>query len=215
MNTIPHNIEQFTHLTTDDKAYLAEQVQAINKLSVDYCYDYETELPSSSREGETEYLQSYDPSRYGMERNDVSCTADNIIFTKSADGEDLKVLLIQRGNHPFKGFWCHPGGFIDQSESTHQAAVRELKEETDLDVSEKDVAFVKKYDRPWRDPRMKFITMFTHVSFFPTLPAFEAGDDAADACLVSVKDIFEDNSTIQLGFDHKQSIADAITYLMD
>ena len=58
-------------------------------------------------------------------------TADMIVLT---DESDPKILLIQRGNEPFKGCWAFPGGFMNMDETTEQCARRELKEETGLDL---------------------------------------------------------------------------------
>ena len=49
-------------------------------------------------------------------------TADCIVITKEAEP---KVLLIQRGDDPFKGAWAFPGGFMDMDETTEQCAIRE------------------------------------------------------------------------------------------
>ena len=51
-------------------------------------------------------------------------TADCAVFTREAE---TKVLLIQRGNEPFKGKWAFPGGFMNMDETTEQCAIRELK----------------------------------------------------------------------------------------
>src|SRR5207244_4376997 len=45
-----------------------------------------------------------------------------------------KVLLMKRALSPLKGYWCLPGGYIRYSETPEVAAVREVKEETGLDV---------------------------------------------------------------------------------
>ena len=50
------------------------------------------------------------------------------------DGHELKILLVQRGVEPFKGLWAFPGGFLRMDETAEQCAVRELKEETSLDL---------------------------------------------------------------------------------
>ncbi|MBO7636242.1 MAG: NUDIX hydrolase, partial [Paludibacteraceae bacterium] len=57
-------------------------------------------------------------------------TTDCVIF--SFDGNDLKVLLIERGNEPYKGYWAFPGGFLNMDENAEQGALRELQEETGL-----------------------------------------------------------------------------------
>ncbi len=58
-------------------------------------------------------------------------TADCVVMTKESVPH---VLLIERGNEPFKGCWAFPGGFMDMDETTEQCAIRELKEETGLVV---------------------------------------------------------------------------------
>lgn len=47
---------------------------------------------------------------------------------------DNKVLLVKRSMEPAQGSWCLPGGFIEIGETPQQAAIRECKEETGLDV---------------------------------------------------------------------------------
>ena len=45
-----------------------------------------------------------------------------------------EILLIKRGIRPHKGFWCPPGGVIDEGESPEETAVRETMEETGIAV---------------------------------------------------------------------------------
>ena len=59
-------------------------------------------------------------------------TADCIVITKEPDP---KVLLIERGDEPFKGCWAFPSGFMDMEETTEQCAIREQEEETELRYS--------------------------------------------------------------------------------
>jgi 8-oxo-dGTP diphosphatase len=47
---------------------------------------------------------------------------------------DGKILLVKRGTVVFKGYWALPGGRVDVGESVEQAVIREVKEETGLDV---------------------------------------------------------------------------------
>ncbi len=46
-----------------------------------------------------------------------------------------KILLIKRDTVPFKGYWALPGGRLDPGETIEQCCIREVKEETGLDVS--------------------------------------------------------------------------------
>ena len=74
-------------------------------------------------------------------------TADCIIITREAEP---KVLLIQRGNPPFKGAWAFPGGFMNMDETAEQCAIRELEEETGLRLS--NVHQIGAYSKVDRDP---------------------------------------------------------------
>lgn len=202
------------NLSPEDRIFLTSELVRINELSCDYHYDYDSAPRPSSREGEEEFLDSYDPTKYGLHHDSVVNTSDNVVFTRGDDNR-LKVLLIQRKAHPYKGYWCTPGGFVDAGETALEAASRELQEETNMTLPEGSLHSVKKYDHPWRDGRMKHLQANSHVAFIPSIPKFEAGDDAADAKLVDVGEIFAKNSPISLGFDHKQEIADSIRHLMN
>ena len=60
-----------------------------------------------------------------------------------------RVLLVQRGREPLKGQWSIPGGLIDVGESLREAVIREVKEETGLDVE--PVELVELLDRIYRE----------------------------------------------------------------
>ena len=81
-------------------------------------------------------------------------TADCIVITKEAEP---KVLLIQRGDDPFKGAWAFPGGFMDMDETTEQCAIRELEEETGLRLA--DIHQIGAYSKVDRDPRGRTVTV--------------------------------------------------------
>jgi ADP-ribose pyrophosphatase YjhB (NUDIX family) len=61
-----------------------------------------------------------------------------------------KILLLQRANEPFKDFWVLPGGFIGYSETAQDAIIREVKEETGLEVTVEQPIGVYRIDT---DPR--------------------------------------------------------------
>lgn len=126
-------------------------------------------------------------------------TADCIVITRDADP---KVLLIQRDNEPYRGYWAFPGGFMDMDETTEQCAVREMMEETGLDVSElKQIGCYSKVDR---DPRGRTITVAYLVVIASPVPV-RGQDDAAKA------EWFSLSAIPKLAFDHDEIISDAIS----
>ena len=124
---------------------------------------------------------------YTYEFPHPAVTVDVVVFTTRDD--DLKVLLIRRGREPFKDIWALPGGIIDIDEGLEQAARRELKEETGVDVV--DLQQVGAFGDPDRDPRERVIT----VAYYAMIPfdqlRVEASSDASDAKLFSVNDLPE------------------------
>ena len=97
-----------------------------------------------------------------------------------------RVLLVRRGQAPGKGLWAVPGGFVDPRETVYQSAVRELKEETGLDLLESTMRHaltaVAVFDHPDRSQRGRTIT---HAHCFDLgdreLPEVAGGDDALTA----------------------------------
>ncbi|MBD3389792.1 NUDIX domain-containing protein [Candidatus Micrarchaeota archaeon] len=65
--------------------------------------------------------------------------------------ENGKILLIKRGREPDKGKWALPGGFVDRGETAEEACVREVEEETGLEVEVEEIVGV--FSEPERDPR--------------------------------------------------------------
>ena len=127
-------------------------------------------------------------------------TADCIVITKDAEPT---VLLIQRGDQPFKGGWAFPGGFMDMDETTEQCAIRELEEETGLRVS--DVHQIGAYSKVDRDPRGRTITV-AYLAIIDEPIAVTGQDDAAKAEWWSL------SSLPELAFDHADIMTDAAKY---
>ena len=142
----------------------------------------------------------YDPSKFP----DFAVTVDVVILTM-ADGV-LHLLLVRRGEEPFKSMWATPGGFKRPDETLDEAARRELSEETGVDVPSLLTQFGA-YGDPGRDPRTNVVTV-AYLAVLRDVGAIVAGTDAADAALVPVSDILEER--IELAFDHLRIIRDAV-----
>ncbi|MFE9391203.1 NUDIX domain-containing protein [Streptomyces sp. NPDC006784] len=112
------------------------------------------------------------------------------------------VLLIERGWDPYEGRWALPGGHVDAGETSLAAAVRELAEETGVDVDPADLREIGTFDRPGRDPRGRYSTDAYLVRVPADTPTV-AGDDARDACWWPLNDL------PPLAFDHADIIAAA------
>ena len=63
-----------------------------------------------------------------------------------------KVILVKRGVNPGKGLWCFPSGFMEFDEKPQEAAVREFKEETGLDIAITELMDVFYYNTDFRGP---------------------------------------------------------------
>jgi ADP-ribose pyrophosphatase YjhB (NUDIX family) len=119
-----------------------------------------------------------------------------VIIEVGGEGGGKGVVLIYRKNDPKA--WALPGGFVDYGETLEQAAVREAREETGLEVEA--VEQFHTYSDPRRDPRRHTIsTVFTAKA--QGMP--RAGDDAG-----MVRIFTEENLPRPLAFDHEQILRD-------
>ena len=125
-------------------------------------------------------------------------TTDCVVF--GFDGVRLNVLLIQRGNEPYKGSWAFPGGFLNIDEDAPDGARRELLEETGLSVT--NVEQLGAFATPDRDPRERVIS----IAYFTLMRAndVKGGDDAAMAKWFPI------NKMPELAFDHQQIFEQAL-----
>jgi ADP-ribose pyrophosphatase YjhB (NUDIX family) len=106
--------------------------------------------------------------------------------------QDLELLLIRRGGHPYLGKWALPGGFLGPDETLDQAARRELREETGIDVAANDkgggiyLEQLHTFSKPGRDPRQWTVTGAYLALADRNKLTLRAGDDAADAAWFKV-----------------------------
>jgi 8-oxo-dGTP diphosphatase len=140
---------------------------------------------------------------FGYEYARPQVTVDTVVFT--IRNQDLKVLLIRRGNEPFVGSWALPGGFVEvsdhdpQGESTDDAACRELEEETGLRRADVFLEQLYTFGDPGRDPRGRTITV-AYFALVRTGVHVRSGSDATAAEWYSIQELPE------LAFDHAHII---------
>lgn len=118
------------------------------------------------------------------------CTVDIIIKIGK------KIVLIKR-KYPPKG-WALPGGFVEKGESVEQAAQREAKEETGLEL--RNLEQFRVYSNPGRDPRFHTISV-VFTADGKGKPG--SATDARDLALFNPEDLPR-----KITFDHKKIIKD-------
>jgi len=125
-------------------------------------------------------------------------TVDIIIELTNLDHRPI--VLIERRNPP--PGWALPGGFVDVGESLEQAARREAKEETCLDVSL--ITLLGCYSDPSRDNRGHTVSA-VYIAESTGQP--QAADDAKNLAIYSMN-----NFPDVLAFDHATILSDYIRY---
>ena len=131
-----------------------------------------------------------------IEYQKPSVTVDILLFTIIEN--DLKILLIKRDLAPFKGSWALPGGFVHIDESLEDAALRELKEEGNIENVYLEQLFT--FGDPRRDPRSRVITV-TYLALADSSSwDVRSGGDASEANLFSTKKL------PTLAFDHRKIV---------
>ena len=124
-------------------------------------------------------------------------TADCVVITREAEP---RVLLIKRGGEPFKDCWAIPGGFMEMNETTEQCAVRELKEETSIVIS--DLHQIGVYSKVDRDPRGRTISV-AYLAITDKTQIAVGQDDAAEVKWWPLTALPE------MAFDHDDIMRDA------
>ena len=138
---------------------------------------------SSVRADEEAFLSSYSIENYDR----PSVTTDIVAFKIRSETGDtyrhnskskLSILMVKRGEHPYKDMWALPGGFLKKDETVEECAYREIKEEAN--VSPVSLMPVGIFSNPNRDPRGRIISnAFLSIICDDVKP--EGGTDAIEA----------------------------------
>lgn len=136
-----------------------------------------------------------------MEKYKIPSLTTDIFITN----ENNNFILIKRKNNPYKNYWALPGGFVEYGETVENAAVREAKEETNIDVELTHLLNV--YSNPHRDPRGHTVTVVFIAK--GNLNSMKAASDAIEIGIFSGDDM----KSIDLAFDHEKILKDALNYV--
>jgi 8-oxo-dGTP diphosphatase len=137
----------------------------------------------------------------------VAVTVDVVALTVRAGR--LQVLLVRRGEEPYRGRWALPGGFVRDGEDLAAAAARELAEETGVGGLAAHLEQLASYGAPGRDPRGRVVTV-AYLAFAPAWPRHAAGSDAVDARWFPVAELQPPPAGRRLAFDHDVILADGV-----
>ncbi len=123
-----------------------------------------------------------------------------------------RILLVQRGKQPLKGWWSLPGGVVETGEQLTEAIKREVREETGLEVEPQLV--VEIFERILRDKEGKPEYHYVLIDYLCKAKGGEPkpGDDAAAVEWVKRKDLASRKVTegtlevIELAFNKKEAL---------
>lgn len=140
-------------------------------------------------DGEKEFLGTYNIEEFVR----PSVATDIVVFSSENGGESepeqISVLLIKRGEHPFMNHWALPGGFVKPGETVEQTAKRELFEETG--IADIKLSQLGMYSEPGRDPRGWIISCAFSGDVDNQNITLKFGEDAIDAQWFNVQ--FKEN----------------------
>lgn len=141
---------------------------------------------------EYDAIKAYRKSWAGSPFPPVFITTDVVVVQSG------HLLMVKRGIRPGKGLWALPGGFLDQTETIEDCAIRELIEETEIklqpEVIRRCISHVQVFDRAGGVSSADRGRIVTHVHLIKLqdgkdLPKVRGGDDASEAKWVPLSEI--------------------------
>jgi 8-oxo-dGTP diphosphatase len=157
--------------------------------------------PTQAQIEETAFLERYNPNEFDR----PSLAVDITLLTVRE--RQLEVLVIKRTEHPAKGLWSLPGGFVGIIETLEAAANRILKAKAHLEHPYLEQLFT--FGKPNRDPRMRIISV-AHYALVPPHQLQALEDETVRLAQVRFQndqiEVCLEDSEIHLAFDHLKMI---------
>ena len=132
-----------------------------------------------------------------------SLAIDAVIEVIKPEDNELYVVLVYRRDPP-SGFYAIPGGFVNVGETVEAATIREVREETNLELDRLEQFRV--YSEPMRDKRRHTVSVVFRCTP-KNFSAMHSGDDAKRVELLPLRDVLN----LRLAFDHRQILAEYIS----
>ena len=197
--------------TLQEKRYEVMSRSVLSTLDSDEGFSFSTpnmwELSIDALQSEWNLIKQYKEAWKAAPYSPTFHTTDAVVIQSG------HVLLVKRKASPGIGQWALPGGFLNQDETLLSGAIRELKEETKIDVPVRTLRRLaegteKVFDDPFRSTRGRTITtaFFIDLGDDEKLPKISAADDAE-----KVKWVSFDNVNRQLMFEDHFHIIDWFT----
>jgi 8-oxo-dGTP diphosphatase len=137
-------------------------------------------------------------SKLKIKEEQTAKTVDAVIEDSQGN-----IILIKRKYPPFKDYFALPGGFIEKGENPKQALIREVKEETNLNV--KILKKIGVFDEEGRDPRGRIVSTAFLCQIIGDTSTMESGTDSAEVELIPIDDI----KSLDLAFDHREILKES------
>ena len=157
-----------------------------------YCPICGNELADAQIEGRLRrYCQQCDQPIY---RNPKPCAGVLVVE------ENERVLLVKRTEPPAPGTWSVPAGYLEADEPPRQAAVRELREETNVAVPKDDITLLETTFVRHQNGQHVLVLIYA-ASRSATSGTVVPGSDAADAQFFGLPELASDGRDIEPGYE--------------
>ncbi|MDX1961118.1 MAG: bifunctional nicotinamide-nucleotide adenylyltransferase/Nudix hydroxylase [Leptospiraceae bacterium] len=174
----------------DDFSLSPEVNSSLSSGTISFLKEYQKTDDYNTLKEEYEFLKKYKSIWANSPYPPTFVTVDSVVLKSG------HILVVKRKSSPGKGLLALPGGFVSQTETLDEGALRELIEETGIKVHKNELknSLLSKqiFDKPDRSLRGRTIT---HAYFFNLgigeLPKIRGGERAEKVIWISLAEIFE------------------------